>query len=238
MSRLLPVVIAVVAIAALTVVEGLMSERWADSRLCAYCVTLLDTVPSQIGDWTGVDSEVDDETREVAGARGFVSRTYSNPSTGQTVSVWLIVGHARDTADHQPTTCYGGNGFSGGKSKTKHTLTLDDGSEATFFTALFEKNHPLGTHKERVYWTWFKPETDSGKPVQWVAPDNLRLAIGAAPALFKLYFTTQGEAATEPIEENDALDFAREFLPVVAAALADGNAKIPDDFDPSTVPEA
>lgn len=237
MSRLLPIVLAVVAIAALTVVEGLMSERWADSRLCAYCVTLLDTVPKQIGDWSGVDSEVTQETQEVAGARGFVSRTYSNSSTGQQVGIWLIVGHARDTADHQPTTCYGGNGFKGGDTKTKHTLTLDDGTEASFFTALFEKQAPLGTLKERVYWTWFKPEIDSGEPVVWRAPGNLRLEIGAAPALYKLYFTTSGEAAEEPIAENDSLDFAREFLPVIGEILSKGNGLIPDDFDASTVPD-
>lgn len=236
MSRLIPIALAVLAIAALTVVEGLMSERWADSRLCAYCATLLNDVPKQIGDWTGVDGEVDDETREVAGARGFVSRTYSNPNTGQSVGVWLIVGHARDTADHQPTTCYGGNGFKGGDTKTKHTLTLGDGSEAEFFTALFKKTNPLGEQKERVYWTWFKPEADSGKPVTWIAPNNLRLAIGAAPALYKLYFTTNGEAAEEPIDENDALDFAREFLPVVGGILNEGNGSIPEDFDASTVP--
>lgn len=235
MSRVIPIVIAVIAIAALTVVEGIMSERWGDNRLGAYCVTLLDDFPKEIGTWTGIDSEVDAMTQEVAGARGYVSRSYRDSESNKAVGVWLIVGHSRDTADHVPTTCYTGNGFRYGNSKAKYTLTLKDGSQVHFFTALFEKDGPLGVLKERVYWTWFKPNANSGEPVEWIAPDNLRLEVGAAPALYKLYLTTGGAAAEADLDKSDCLDFAQDFFPVVNAALRSANGEIPDDFDPSTV---
>jgi len=236
MSRLIPIVIAVVAIAALTFVEGSMTERWGDSRLCAYCVTLLDRVPTQIGEWSGEDAEVTAETQETAGARGFVNRIYTN-ADGDSVGVWLIVGHSRDTAEHQPTTCYGGQGFTGGKKTLqRHSMSLSDDSTANFFTAKFSKETAMGVFDQRVFWTWFRPKTDSQEPVAWIAPKNLRTEIAAAPALFKLYFTTSGESA-EAMDKSVCLDFAREFLPVVNGLLAEANGTIPPDFDSSTIVE-
>lgn len=235
MSRLIPIAIAVVAIAALTFVEGSMTERWGDSRLCAYCVTLLDEVPMQIGDWSGTDQEVTAETQEVAGARGFVNRTYRN-SNGDAVGVWLIVGHARDTADHVPTICYAASGFKGGSSKRRASMPLDNGTTAQFFTAKFYKPTEIGELYERVFWTWHHPRLGSEQPVAWVAPDNLRAEIAAAPALFKLYFTTSGSAA-EAVEESICLEFAKEFYPVVNAILTRANDEIPADFDASKVAE-
>lgn len=235
MSRLIPIVIALVAIAALTVVEGTMSERWGDNRLCAYCTTLLDDVPSQIGSWTGTDGEVDDKTREVAGARGYVSRSYTNSATDKRVGVWLIVGHARDTARHTPDICYPYNGFKKTESISKHRLTLPDGRVADFFTTIWGKQNAAGQQLERVYWAWFKPRGNSGNPVSWVAPDNVRMEIAAAPALFKLYFTTSGDDAELPHNEGPCMKFAQEFLSTVDPILQSANGPIPDDFDASTV---
>ncbi len=237
MSRYITISIAVLAIAALTVVEGVMSERWGDNRLCAYCVTLLDDVPKQIGSWTSADSEVDQKTQEVAGARGVVSRTYSNQSTQQNVAVWLIVGHARDTARHTPDVCYGSQGNKRETPIEKHTLTLDDGTSADFFTALFTVKSDVGPIPQRVFWTWFKPNNDSGEPVNWIAPDNVRMEIAAAPALYKMYFTTTGAAAEIEGDDNAGMQFAREFIATVNPILRPANEGIPDGFDASTVKE-
>lgn len=229
MARLVPVLIAVLAVAALTVVEGTMTERWADNRHCAYCATLLDDVPNAIGEWEGEDSDVETYMQEAAGARGFVSRTYRNDATGQRVGVWFIVGHPRDTARHTPNICYAGQGFDTDEEPTSESLKLADGSEATFKTMLFEKSMPQGTHRERVFWTWFKPDLDSGEPVTWQAPDNQRTAFGATQALYKLYFTTYGEDATE-VDESVCLEFAQDFFAAVEPILQKANEEIPADY--------
>lgn len=228
MARLLPILIAIIAIAALTVVEGNLTERWGDNRHCGYCATLLDEVPKQIGDWSGTDGEVEELVQEAAGARGFVSRSYTNEGTGKTVGVWFIVGHARDTARHTPDICYIGSGFKKDKPPEGHTLNVG-GDEVEFKTALFVKSSPLGTRQERVFWTWFKPEAGSQAPVAWQAPDNQRLAFGAAPALYKLYFTASGRDS-EAIDDSVCMEFAREFLPVVEPIVKQANEAIPDDY--------
>lgn len=238
MSRVVPVLIAVVAIVALTIVEGSMSARWGDNRLSAYCAVLLDDVPTQIGQWVGEDGDVDEVVQMTAGARGFVSRTYRNETTGEVVGVWLIVGHARDTARHTPDVCYGGSGFKPDEEGiTKHHQTFDGVGDASFWTAEFVRQSGLGEQHERVFWAWFKPQSGSGESVEWIAPDNVRYEIGAAPALYKLYFTTTGSKASDADAESVCMEFAKEFLPVVAEKLAPANGEIPADFDASTVEE-
>lgn len=239
MLRIVPIVIAVVAIVALTVVEGLMSERWGDSRHCAYCASLLDQIPMQIGEWSATDNEVTEIERKGAGARGYVSRTYRNAATGKEVGIWFIVGHARDTFRHTPDICYGANGFKMQDNQSRYQLTLDDGEQASFFTAIFGKPGAIGGEmRQRVFWTWFKPDAGSGDPVVWRVPDGMtasaiRYEFAAAPALYKLYFTIGGAESDAPGDESVAMDFAREFLPTVEPILAPANGEIPDGFEAS-----
>ncbi|TWT99922.1 hypothetical protein Pla108_08660 [Botrimarina colliarenosi] len=234
MSRIVPIVIAVVAIAALTFIEGRMSERWGDNRHCDYCATLLDDVPKKIGNWVGVDNEVGEREREVAGARGYVSRTYKNEASGQSVGIWFIVGHARDTFRHTPDICYGGSGFA--MQGDQRAFHLDD-PEADFWTAKFSRpSRTGGVEQQRVFWTWFRPQADSGEPVTWRVPGSMgdsatRYEFAAAPALFKLYFTTSGDAAEQEGDESVCMTFAREFLPTVEPLLAPANGAIPADFE-------
>jgi hypothetical protein len=238
MTRVVPIVIAVVAIVALTIVEGVMSERWGDNRLCGYCATLLDNVPKTIGGWTATDNQVTEIERKGAGARGYVSRTYHNDASGKDVGVWFIVGHARDTFRHTPDICYGGNGFTMEGDQTRHVLELEEGKQAEFFTATFGKQNAMGGEmKQRVFWTWFKPKAGSGEPVTWRVPDgmtssDIRYEFAAAPALYKLYFTVSGAEAEAPIESSVAMEFAREFLATVDPILAPANGEIPADFTP------
>lgn len=236
MTRALPIALAVVAIVALTVVQGLSSQRWKNSEHAAYCASLLKDVPLQFGQWEGEDRDLDDRTRETAGATGYVSRAYTNTETGKTVVVWLILGHARDTARHTPDVCYRANGYEATESQSKQPLALGEGREASFFTNVFKFDSPTGgSDLARVFWTWFKPIEGSGEPVKWSAPDNVRYEIGAAPALYKLYFTVAGADAEAPVDKSLALGFAKEFIAMVDPLLSKANGEVPADFDPSTV---
>lgn len=238
MSRIVPILIAVIAIAALTVVEGRLSDRWGDNRLGAYCASLMTDTPNQIGSWIGTDNEVTDEEREGSGAKGYVSRNYVDASGGRQVGVWFIVGHARDTYRHTPDVCYGGNGFAIDDTQTRYDLTLDDGSPASFWTAVFTRTAPGGgEQKQRVFWTWFRPTAGSGEPVKWSVPDGisdiaLRREFSAAPALYKLYFTAGGAAADAGGDESVCMDFAKQFFDAVNPILAPANGPIPDGFTP------
>ncbi|MEN0110523.1 MAG: exosortase-associated EpsI family protein [Planctomycetota bacterium] len=232
MGRLLPIVIAVAAIVSLTVVQGLMTERWGSNQHCSYCATLLDEVPESIGPWSGSDSEVTTLVREASGARGYVSRTYKNAQTGEQVGVWLIVGHARDTARHTPDVCYKADGFAADRDHERYEVDLGAEAPTTFWTGLFRKETTRGPVATRVFWTWFLPRKGSGEPVAWRAPEDRRGEFKAAPALYKLYFTTHGDAAMPEPDANVAMQFAREFFDAVEPILTKANGAVPDGFVP------
>ena len=227
MLRAIPFILAAIVIVGLTVVEGSISERWVDQNIQAlYCASLLEEVPNRVGDWTGKDDETSAEVLLVAGAEGYVSRQYKN-SKDQSVALWLIVGHARDTAVHTPDSCYPASGFKQTQDNTAY-LAEYDGIKTKFWTATFKFDDGVTSNTNRVFWTWFKPNPDG--TVEWVAPDNPRFKFGSTRALYKMYFTANVKDPDQEAEESVCLEFARTFVPVVTDILKKANDGVPEDF--------
>ncbi|TWT88707.1 hypothetical protein Mal64_21950 [Pseudobythopirellula maris] len=224
MLRLIPFVLAAVVIVSMTVIEGGISDRWSTSNhmLDAY-VEHLGDAPNELGNWVGTDEVVDDRTQIIAGAKGYVSRDYVNEKEKAFVNLWLIAGHARDTSVHTPDVCYPSQGYQPEISPAKHVMTLGNGDEVEFWTAVFTRSDETGEHSVRVFWTWFRPEKDGGEVV-WQAPGDkvksARYAFGGAKTLMKLYFTAPTTSGEAP-EDNVAIDFAELFLPELNKVLAD-----------------
>lgn len=234
MLRAVPFLLAAIAIVAFTYVEGSITDRWVEgNRPAEYCASLLDRVPNKIGDWEGVDQEVDDDIQKTAGAQGYVSRVYKHATNGRTVDVWLIVGHARDTAEHTPDTCYPSSGFRQGEPNATFSIEAPEQPTGTFWTAMFNKTSPFGVTANRVFWAWFEPtfgNEGTATDVQWTAPENARFHFGSTRALYKLYFTAAAADTEEAAEDSVCLEFAEKFLPVVNEILADANRAIPEGF--------
>ncbi len=237
MVRLIPFVIAALAILVLTFVEGSMTDRWVDvNQESAYCATLLDQIPAKIGKWEGADQEVDSLIQKTAGAQGFVSRTYRNKSTDEQVAVWLIVGHARDTAEHTPDICYPSSGFDQSQAIATYPIEVEGEAPAKFFTAIYSKGSTLGKVRDRVFWSWFKPSGEAearGDQVEWIAPENSRFYFGSTRALYKLYFTARAPSGDQDPSDSVCVGFAKEFLPVANSILAKANGGVPEGFKAS-----
>ena len=233
MGRMIPFILAAVAIVVLTVVEGTISERWIDlSREASYGVELLKQVPKDIGDWNGKDSEeVDEQVLRVAGAKGFVSRDYKNEKTGQFVSVWMIVGHARDTAEHTPDVCYPASGYQTYEERNQYEIDVE-GMPVQCWTGMFQRRLAVGESNVRVFWTWFRPDEEGN--IEWIAPKNPRFHFGSTPALYKLYFSTGASDADEDPSQSVCLEFAPLFLSEIKPLLEKANQGAPEDF---VVPE-
>lgn len=233
MARLLPIPIAIVVIAILTIVEGMRSGRWVDTDLpMIYAASLLDEVPMKIGSWEGQDDSVESEILVIAGAEGFVSRDYRDTESQSIVNLWLIVGHAHDTAEHTPDFCYPSQGYPMRGGMEHQRVTVEGLPESEFWTAVFEPGDSGGPAK-RVFWGWFKPG-DTDETVQWIAPEKSRWYFGNTPVLFKVYFTARAEGEDEEIDFNDSesIRFAREFLREVSPLLAKANQPVPEGFVP------
>lgn len=215
-----PVAVTVVLIASLTAWEGFYSDRFRSSSVTAEEFgKRFANLPKTVGNWEGEDHKVDDKTLQVAGAVNHVSRTYTNASTGETVDVWLVVGHARDIGRHTPDVCYVAQGFSQDGTKQKHKIEVEGEAPATFFTARFRREDQAGI-PTRVFWAWnANEETKDDGGQDWVAPDNQRLHFGNNTALYKMYFTARMPDRDQPPRDNVAMEFAKVMLPAVNRSL-------------------
>jgi len=216
MSRaVFPLAVVLLLIISLSLVEGMMRDRWASSGIqAAELGKRFDQVPHKLGDWQGEDLSVDEETKSTAGAVGYVSRRYVNSVTGGAVRIWLIVGHSRDIWRHTPDICYPNQGFREVGGQLKHHMPVPGEEAAVFYTAKYSKEDPTGRHVERVFWAWNHPDTDL-----WEAPDSARAHYGLARALFKLYFVSSVGRDENTIDGNASVEFAELMLPALNAAL-------------------
>jgi hypothetical protein len=223
MMRQIPIILGVLALVGLTVAQARMSGRFEGSDMTEEQFdALLKNVPLEIGDWHGTDQPVGELERQTAGARGYVSREYKNAITGDTVGVWLIVGHAKDIMRHTPDICYPSSGFTTRAPENSLQSFVFDGKEmGEFFTNTFVKEDLTGRQLKRVFWSWHKPSEDGA--VEWKAPKIVRWEFGNARSLFKLYFTSNMKSLQETTDESAAMKFSKEFLPVVDRALSTTN---------------
>src|SRR5262245_25254287 len=229
MSRYLPAILGVLVIVGLTIPQFLMTDRMADSNAIADAqAKLLDYDPKKFGDWTSDDTEITQEVRRTAGATGAISRTYRNSRTGDQVSLWLIVGHARPVSAHTPNVCYAGSGFvQRAPENSLHPFAFPGQPEEPFWTNTFVKEDTTGRQLVRVFWSWYNPldeEAQQGK-VHWQAAKNARWQFGNTRALYKMYFTSVMRDPKETTEESPCSRFARDFLPIVDKALAQVDGK-------------
>jgi len=220
MMRQLPIVLGVLALVGLTVAEARMSGRFQGSNMTQeQFAALLKNVPMDIGDWHGTDLPVEEQVKMTAGARGYVSRSYKNAITGETVTIWLIVGHSKDVMRHTPDICYPSSGFTTrAPENSLQSFVFDGKPMGDFYTNTFVKEDTTGRQLVRVFWSWFKPSDDG--TVAWQAPKVVRWKFGNAPSLFKLYFTSNMRDFRETTEESSCMKFAKLFLPVVDKALS------------------
>jgi hypothetical protein len=220
MFRQIPIVIGVLALIGFTVAEARMSGRFQGSDMTEeQFAALLKNVPTKIGDWVGEDLPVEDQVKKTAGARGYVSRSYKNAITGETVTVWLIVGHSKDVVRHTPDVCYPSSGFKTvSPENSLQTFAFEGQPEANFYTNKFVKEDATGRQLVRVFWSWYKPTEDG--TVTWKAPKIVRWEFGNARSLYKLYFTSNMRDYRETTDESVCMKFAEEFLPVVDKALS------------------
>jgi len=214
---LLPAAVGLIAILSLSFYEGYaMKDRWGEAGAQAKVLgERFNQVPLVIGDWQGEDLPVDEIVRKTAGAVNYVSRRYVHATTGESVVLWLIVGHSRDIVRHTPNVCYPSSGFRQMGNQLRHVTKFSGGKEAKFYTAKFEKENAYSRRIERVFWTFNHPDVN-----EWEAPEQgARSRYGLAKALYKLYFTSVVASDEDTLEENAAIEFSQLMLPEINQAL-------------------
>lgn len=202
--------VALIAFVAYGVAEGLWTNRWFASAALEEATARLKNVPAKIGDWEGTDREIDPRHVAQAEMTGYVNRRYVNRATGADVTVLLVCGKPGPTALHSPEVCYPGAGFNPAGERAKQPM---DGRSDDFWVGQFQKTTP-NPEALRIFWAW----NGAGA---WRAAEWPRVEFGRHAALYKLYVIRSLWAGDEPLAEDPSLDFMRQFLPAVQAALFD-----------------
>ncbi len=218
----LPITLAVLLVVSLTLVEASISDRWQDTNIDPVEFdALFAKVPKggekeeeDLEGWEGIDLPVADLVKKTAGAVSYVSRRYTHRTTGQSVIIWLVVGHSRDICRHTPDICRPNSGYTQQGGQLKHRIELEGQKPAVFHTAKFKKQGTFGQSIERVFWAWNRPDRKL-----WEAPSSARLHYGNSRALYKLYFTSDVMSDETTVDKNVAVKFAELMLPKINAAL-------------------
>jgi len=175
-------------------VHGAWTNRWRTSPALAELAARLDSVPTVLGDWTATSRAIPSRQMAITGAVGQISRVYTNPIKGLTVSVLLLCGLPGNISVHTPDICYPGAGYTlGDPERFVHRYGVPERT-AEFQTAIASR---AGTNPSRLrlYWAW---HGSSG----WSAPENARWAFAAEPMLSKLYIVREtGGVAVDPKDD-------------------------------------
>lgn len=220
-KTLIPAAVAVVAIVAISVPQGIYTERWGKdtSGDRDLYVARLANIPKDFGDWRGKDDEreVDKRVLERAGHDGYVSRTYRNIKTNQEVSISLVCGHPQHIAEHTPDQCYVAAGFTQPSTAQAYRVTMNNGESAEFRTTTFVKESQESATRLKIFWAWrTATEPWSGPSVNWA-----KIKFSGKPALYKLYVIDTTKPVRGRVDrEGPAVAFIREVLPQIDAYLS------------------
>jgi hypothetical protein len=213
MSRILMILGAFGLLGASGVSHRLWTGAWDVSGEPGISAARLNDVPSSLGDWVGVDQEVDERQLTRAEAAGYLARHYVQRRTGAEVSVFIICGRPGPVSVHTPDICYGGIGFRVEGGEKRYQFEGDaEAPPAQFVVANFVKSDPITPSRLRIYWGW---KAGSG----WRAPDHPRLTFGGAPALYKMYLVYRPLPGAELPEHDPCEDFMRDLLPELEKVL-------------------
>ena len=212
---LLPIMAVVVILAAGTYFQGVYSERFGKrkSEMLDTFTARLANVPIKFGEWEGIDQEYDEKQFIASKCHGCVSRVYTSKRTGETVSIYLVSGTARNVTIHTPNWCYVGAGFD--MEGKPHAYEIDCGAEAMpaeFITTTFLRSALQLNEHLRIFWTF----SDNGA---WAGPSGVKAHFAGRPALYKLYLITAILDGDRDVETSPSKHFAEEFMPVLNDVL-------------------
>lgn len=194
--------------AATTLVHGRWTGRW-DAAVTGP-LRELQSMQSNVGDWTGKPIQLEEDTRLMAGASDEWGMNFARTG-GDNVSALLLAGRPGPLAAHTPDVCYPSSGYEMVASPELIRWTID-GREVQMRRAAFRKPGSPANAAVIVHWAW-------NDGTGWLAPDYPRVHFAGSRILYKLYLTHQGSATVEGNPPNPSEQLARDLLPHIERKL-------------------
>jgi hypothetical protein len=191
------------------IAHGLRTDRWGEDQALTDAVRRLQDVPTRVGEWTSVDTPLDERQIRAAQISGHVARRFTHEPTGRSVVMLLLVGRPGAIGAHSPDVCYTGSGFR--LSSERKVRPLGPGAGPEFAHAIASKSEPRPEHLS-LWWAW---STDGGS---WACPSSPRGYYWRSPVLYKLYLV---RPVGEPKPADDITpSLMEELVPRLAETLS------------------
>ncbi len=190
--------------------QGNMSRRWEVPADMLAIGKALERFPSQVGPWQVVSNEALSETvTQVLECTGYVLRNYTNPETGETVSLGLLLGPSGPMAIHTPDICYSSQAYDRVDEPKQVKIAGKNGLEGEFWAQTFKAKSVDG-ELLRVRYAWRADGI-------WHATEGARLALARYPYLYKVQVAAP---LSDLADDNDAgYRFLQDFLAVAQTEL-------------------
>lgn len=212
MKGVLFAVVGVAIIAASALSNAFTSDRWQITGEPEASAKKLSGVAPRLTGWDGTDSPGHPGHLAIAGAEGHLIRVYKHRFTKKEVTVMILCGKARPISFHPPEACYAGAGYTMEGERAEAKIAVGgEVPEATFFRAVFRKEHTDGVDRLQIYWAW----AEGGKDAQgkWHAAPRARQEFRRAPALYKLYVIRSVMGGETPTDRDVCAEFLDTLLP-------------------------
>jgi len=195
MSRLVPLLTVVAAVALSGIVHGTCTDRWGRAGAIEKSVSRLQAVPLTVGDGDGQGSEL--SAREVALAEidGYLRRRYVNRRTGAVVSLLVMCGRRGPVSVHAPDVCYAGAGHAEVGPASRYSCPTEPGAD--FKVRQFRNRNVTRPTLLRIVYGW-------GAGGVWSAPKHPRVAFAREPVL--IYELAKPDEGLEGSPQGDLLN--------------------------------
>jgi hypothetical protein len=188
-------------------IQGSRLYRWGISDELLDHAARLAEVPDRVGKWvkTADGPPLSPDVIKQLEVQGVLHRVYENESTGQRVTLLLLVGPAGPLVRHPAEICYGNRG-----NRLLHNRLIDIplASEAARLRLLaFESSTVVANDFFVAY--------GFGDDGHWDNPSSPRLAYAAKPLLYKIQVLTECETETSLDNPQGLVDFIASLLPLL-----------------------
>lgn len=214
MTRFFAPLVALVILLAAGFLHGSLTGRWVDRGNEADALNRLQRIPSEFGEWKGVEQELKLDELAGAGIRGGFTRIFTNSRTGDRVTMMLLYGKATQLSVHTPDVCYPAAGYAQVGGLTRILVSPEGQSNPShFFVNSFRhKDRPTGDELT-VHYAW-------GVDGFWQAPEkDARLTFAWYPGIYKMYIVRSLSKPNEAVDSGPSVEFLEQAVPVLNTAL-------------------
>ncbi len=189
-------VVALCLVAAGGVVHGVLTDRWNISDDSAVLAGRFDAFPENVGDWKlASKDELTPEVVKMLECDGYLSRSYVNDNTGESVKVAVILGPSGPISVHTPEICYSSREYSIEQTRESSEIIGSDGTADQMWRLKLRAND-LHAHRLAVYYGWTTDGT-------WQASDNPRFSFANEPYLVKVQVAGRVSQAEDDSTSSD-----------------------------------